>query len=275
MESFSIPTTEVESGSTNVHPNWLELPKDVTANILQRLGTIEILTSACKVCPLWWNICKDPHMWRTIHMTKINYSRCCRNHNYVENLVKISRNAVARSSGQLEDIAIYYFATDDLLAYIADCSGHLRCLLLERCERLSDKGFREVVQKLPFLKELDISNNNQLSKESIEIVGRCCPLLKSLKYGRLAEGSDRINDEAFAIAKTMPRLQHLKISGNELSNDGVLAILDGCPLLESLDLTLCILCLSKSLEERCLEKIKKFGLPPLLDYSSSDDEFYF
>ncbi|KAJ1427621.1 F-box/LRR protein [Sesbania bispinosa] len=35
-----------------IGPNWLELPRDVTANILQRLGVVEIVTSACQVCPL-------------------------------------------------------------------------------------------------------------------------------------------------------------------------------------------------------------------------------
>jgi len=104
---------------SSVQPNWLELPRDVTANILQRLGAIEILASACQVCPLWWNICKDPHMWHTVHITNFRYSPCSR-YNYGDNLTKICRNAVARSCGQLEDIAIDYIGTDDLLGYIAD-----------------------------------------------------------------------------------------------------------------------------------------------------------
>jgi len=116
MESSSIPTTEVENESTTVHRNWLELPRDVTANILQRLGTIEILSSACKVCPLWWNICKDPHMWRTIRTTRLDYAR----YNYGNNLVKIFRTAVERSCGQVEDIDIEEIGTDDLLKHIVD-----------------------------------------------------------------------------------------------------------------------------------------------------------
>jgi hypothetical protein len=112
----SIPATEVEMESTTDQPNWLELPRDITANILQRLTTIEIVTSACQVCPLWWNICKDPLMWRTVHMTKLRHS----SYNHGNNLVKICHYAVARSCGQLEDIEIEYFGTDDLLAFIAD-----------------------------------------------------------------------------------------------------------------------------------------------------------
>ena len=102
--------------STTVHPNWLELPRDVTANILHRLGSIEILFSACKVCPLWWNICKDPYMWRTIRMKGLFYFRLTNGYN----LVKILRNAVERSCGQAEDIDIEEIGTDDLLKHIAD-----------------------------------------------------------------------------------------------------------------------------------------------------------
>jgi len=97
------------------NPNWLELPRDITQNILQRLGTIEIITSVCQVCPIWWNICKDPLMRRTIRMTMMHFSR----YNYAD-LVKICRKAVEQSCGQLETIDIEYFGTDDLLKYIAD-----------------------------------------------------------------------------------------------------------------------------------------------------------
>jgi len=51
----------------------LNFQKDITMNILQRLDTLEIVTSASVVCPLWWNICKDPLIWRTIDlMTNIS-----------------------------------------------------------------------------------------------------------------------------------------------------------------------------------------------------------
>lgn len=104
----SMPQSEIPIG-----PNWLELPRDLTANIIQRLGTVEIVTSACQVCSLWWNICKDPFMWRTICTTDLNlrYS--------ISDLVKICCYAVERSSGHLEDIDIEYFCTDDILKLIA------------------------------------------------------------------------------------------------------------------------------------------------------------
>jgi len=48
---------------TNTNPNWIELSKDVTSNILQRLGAVEILTNTRNVCPYWWNVCKPLHVF--------------------------------------------------------------------------------------------------------------------------------------------------------------------------------------------------------------------
>ncbi|PNX90020.1 F-box protein skip19 [Trifolium pratense] len=110
MMACSIPT----DNNTTI-PNWLDLPVEITANILQRLNTIDIVTSACKVCPLWENICKDPLMWRTIRMRYNDASPYIFNH---VDLVKICRFAVKQSCGHLEDIDIDYFCTDDLLRYI-------------------------------------------------------------------------------------------------------------------------------------------------------------
>ncbi|KAI5407329.1 hypothetical protein KIW84_053545 [Lathyrus oleraceus] len=250
-------------------PNWLDLPRDVTANILQRLGTIEILTSASQVCSLWWNICKDPCMWRTINITKYGYKHSMRNK---DKFVKICRNAIERSCGQVEDIDIEHFATDDLLAYIADnCAGHLRHMRIAMCAELSDKGFCESVKKMSQLETLDISYQTQLSKDSLEIIGRYCPLLKTLKC-RWIVANDRENDVSFAIAKTMPGLHHLKICGNMPSEDGVLVILDGCPFLKYLDLKECCCYYNiERLEKRCRENVMDFRPPSLHCYSSRYD----
>ncbi|KEH34613.1 putative F-box/LRR-repeat protein 23 [Medicago truncatula] len=196
-------------------------------------------------------------------------------YNYGDNLVKIFCNAVERSCGQVEDINIEEIGTDDLLKYIVDnCACHLRCLRLANCARLSERGFIEAVKKLSQLEEIELSHNLQLSNDSLEVVGRCCPLLKSLKYSLLP--SDYIGQDvcSFAIAKTMPRLLHLKISGDMPGDDGIQAILDGCHLLESFDLGGCYAYYySQSLEKRCREQIN-FFVPPTQDCDSSDYDSY-
>ena len=126
MASRSISAMDAECKSI-ARPNWLQLPRDITANILQRLDTIEIVTNACQVCPQWWNICKDPLMWRTIRMIDLDASdydlvEICRyaiERSSGHDLVEICRYAIERSSGHLEIIEIESFCNDDLLECIA------------------------------------------------------------------------------------------------------------------------------------------------------------
>jgi F-box/leucine-rich repeat protein 2/20 len=65
----------------------------------------------------------------------------------------------------------------------------------------------------------------------------------------------------------MSRLSCLDIKGNRLTDVGLLAILDGCPLLEYLDIQECYnLSLGESLRKRCIENIKDLRLP-ILNYN--------
>ena len=101
------------SSSSEECRNWLELPRDVTVSILQRLGTIEILETAQKVCMLWRNISKDPSMWNSIDMRNLGDL-----HDMDYDLEKMCIHAIDRSCGHLQDIHIQNFGADNLLAYI-------------------------------------------------------------------------------------------------------------------------------------------------------------
>ncbi|XP_058783519.1 putative F-box/LRR-repeat protein 23 [Vicia villosa] len=236
MESNSIPTLEVENDSTKV-PNWLDLPIDLTTNILLRLDVCEILTSACGVCSLWWNICKDPLMWRTINLgDQFEFPSKFR---FTLDLEKICFDAVKRSCDHLEEVDLDQCATDDLLKCIANNGSHLHSMRLLECWQISNHGFCEAVRKLQQLEKVDISLSH-LSVDSLEVLGRSCPRLKSLKYylsKRLLYY--RSDARAFVVAETMPGLCHLDFRGHELSDVGLVAILDNCPLLKSLDIRRC------------------------------------
>ena len=147
---------------------------------------------------------------------------------------------------------------------------NLRCLDLRGCGPIfSEETLIKVAKKLPLLEELDISYY-YLSSRSVEAIGTWCPRLRSLKLNNVKgvyypKGGRGNDDEAFAIAKTMPNLQHLQLIGNRLTKAGLLAILDGCPLLEieSLDVRDCFnLNLQGSLGKRCVEQIKELGYIP-------------
>ncbi|CAL5196112.1 unnamed protein product [Lathyrus oleraceus] len=241
-------------------PNWLELPKDVTLKILQLLGAVEIVMIARQVCPMWRNICMNPSMWKSIEMIKVL--------NSPYDLEKICMYAVDHGGDHVEEINVEFFATDKLIKKIAERTSNLRRIRISKCSKISDKVFIDAAKKFPLLEELELSFND-LTKESLEAIGKNCPLLKTLKFNRTYKGINcssykgfKCNKEALAIATTMPRLQHLDLWGNKLTNEGLMAILDGCPDLKSLDIRMCYnIVLRGNLAKRCYENIKKFRHP--------------
>ncbi|XP_062022687.1 putative F-box/LRR-repeat protein 23 [Rosa rugosa] len=236
--------------------SWTELPDDVTAMILSRLGAIEILKTAQKVCMTWRKISKDPLVWCRIdlHHDGSYYSP------YVhQQLDKMCRQAIDRSCANLVDISIQDFGNDALLEYITDSSPRIRRLRLDSCP-VTDKGLSKVASKLPLLEDLEISHTNSCSRESLEAIGRSCPLLTSFKYKdgwQVWFKFDDTNEQALAIAGTMHGLRHLQLLGNAVTTDGLAKILDSCPHLESLDLRYCFnLNLGGDLQRRCSTQVK-------------------
>ncbi|CAI9302791.1 unnamed protein product [Lactuca saligna] len=301
--------------------NWLELPSDVMANILYRVGVVGILENARKVCTTWHKICEDPSMWRVIHMKKISglsqQLQKMRKHGvgeiegqfvyikvgsfayeqlipkiwwhamdqsqdqlvdikgvgfaYDKLIQEMCKHAVDQSQGQLVDITIVDFACDRLLQYVADRSSQLKRLEFVSCKRSGHWNLTRALRKFPMLEELNLYKI-KISEEDIETAGRCCPMLKTLKvnqetccwwHGRPGEKSKMIrNRTAVAIGENLPELRHLELIGNNMTNIGLEAILNGCCHLELLDLRECFyLDLKGDLGKKCLEKIKCVKLP--------------
>lgn len=123
----------------------------------------------------------------------------------------------------------------------------LKSLQLSLCHRVSNEGFAEAISRLPQLEELDVTFCS-LHGSVCDTIGRACRELKcfrlnerwSILQSEFApyEGMDD-DTEALGIANTMPGLQNLQLIGNNLTNDGLMAILDGCPHLQSLDIRQC------------------------------------
>ncbi|KAI3508585.1 hypothetical protein L1887_23593 [Cichorium endivia] len=242
--------------------NWLDLPYDVMANILYRVGVIDILENAQKVCTTWHKICKDPAMWRVIHM-KILYPNT--------QIREMCKDAVNRSQGQLVDIGIVDFVNDELLQYIADRSSQLKRLNIEGGLPDVLGNWAQAFKKFAFLEELDLYRT-RISKKAIETAGRCCPMLKTLKvnhenciywHGGTDEESLMVrNNTAIAIGFNLPGLRHLELIGNNMTNIGLLVILVGCRHLESLDLRQCLyIDLKGDVGKECIEKIKCLKFP--------------
>ncbi|KAK9065012.1 hypothetical protein SSX86_016395 [Deinandra increscens subsp. villosa] len=244
--------------------NWLELPSDLMVNILQRVGVIEVLENAQKVCTAWREICKDPAMWRVIHMQKFPGPR-----ESPTAYQKMCKLAVDRSQGQVVDLKIIGFCDEELLEYVVDRSSQLKRLEILCCWGDMYGIWAEAFKKLPLLEELSLG---EISPEDIEAAGRYCPSLKKLKVNQEVnelwvgnDGEESIliqNEMALVIGKNLPQLTHLELIENSMSNLGLQAILDGCCHLESLDLRRCFyLDLKGDLGKRCSQQIKDLKLP--------------
>ncbi|KAL8468593.1 hypothetical protein ACS0TY_031692 [Phlomoides rotata] len=256
-----IPVTIASSSAPQ--PPWIELPKDITANILKRLGAVEILKSAQKVCSTWRRVSHDPSMWRVIDLE--NPERL------MEQYDLTCRQAVDRSQGQLVDLSLTYFGDDELINYVAYPSSDLKRLTLQVCSGLTGKGLVGAVKKLPLLEDLHLTIMPSIEAADVEAIGISCPMLKSFTFNRNGFSNPSVkynldepnpNKYALAIAENMPNLCHLSLIGNSIDNEGLESILDGCSNLESLDLRQCFgLDLQQGLGKRCSKQIKHFKSP--------------
>ncbi|KAH6832015.1 hypothetical protein C2S53_000176 [Perilla frutescens var. hirtella] len=213
-------------------PPWTELPLDVTAAIMQRVGTKEILQSVQKVCATWREVCRNPVTWRVINIRNSDPLRA-RECNI------ICRCAVHRSQGQLIDLTMENFGDDDLIGHIAERSSNLRRLTIACAGGLYNilgTALTRAVTELPTLEELHLLIPFYIDIGDLGSIGISCPMLKSFTFNRrFSQG----NKDTLAIAENMPNLCHLRLFCNGLDNDELQAILDGCPHLKSLDLRRC------------------------------------
>ncbi|KAJ3688884.1 hypothetical protein LUZ61_018048 [Rhynchospora tenuis] len=224
--------------------SWAELKVDVLILIFLKLGTMEVLRVAGSVCRSWRKVVKEePILWRRINMRSHGYYR-----SDAFKLIDPAQLAIDRSGGRLEEFAATYFADDNLLRYLCDRTSVLKKLNLSSGGQLSAAAIAEIAKRQPLLEEIEISFG-PFSKKLTEILGTACPHLKSFRLIHTCytmpppdpDNEEEISndDEALGIAKTMHQLRHLKLIGNRLTNEGLTAILDGCPHLETLDIRGC------------------------------------
>ncbi|XP_076949268.1 putative F-box/LRR-repeat protein 23 [Bidens hawaiensis] len=231
------------------------------SDILQRHSVIDRLKNAQLVCAAWHEICEDPTMWRVVYVDRYK-DRCG-----TEQFQEMWKHVVNKSQGQLVDLTAVDFCDRSLFRYVVDRSSQLRRLELVWYHHGFYENWSKVFRKLPLLEELNFVDA-LFSKEDVEALGRYCPLLKTLKVNEKPAkfwADDWYaciqNELALAIGKNLPKLTHLELTGNGMSNIGLQAVLDGCCHLKSLDLRQCwYIDLKGELGKRCSQQIKHLKL---------------
>lgn len=108
--------------------------------------------------------------------------------------------------------------------------------------KMSDSIVEQVAGRLSSVTFLDLSYCGKIGTRALEAIGKHCKMLSRLCWNLHPldmVGKPSKNDEAHAIATTMPKLKHLEIAYVCLDTTSVLEIISNCPELEFLDLRGC------------------------------------
>uniref|UniRef100_A0A5B7A0Y9 F-box protein FBW2 n=1 Tax=Davidia involucrata TaxID=16924 RepID=A0A5B7A0Y9_DAVIN len=215
--------------------HWDELIPDALGLIFRNLSLEEMLTVIPRVCKSWGNAVMGPYCWQEIDIEE--WSQHCQ----PENLDRMLQMLIARSCGSLRKLCISGLSTDQSFSFIADHAKSLQTLRLPRSE-ISDSIVEQVAGRLSSITFLDVSYCRKIGAPALEVIGKHCKFLTGLRRTmHPLEVIDKLSqdDEALAIAATMPKLKHLEMAYLLVCTKSVLAILANCHELELLDVRGC------------------------------------
>ncbi|KAL6659443.1 hypothetical protein ACP70R_003483 [Stipagrostis hirtigluma subsp. patula] len=247
------------------------LPRDVLFDVFLRLGPREIMRGAERACTGWRRAAvEEPALWRRVDMTAVpTLSR--------RRWQAMSRAAVDRGAGQCE--AFSGPCDDDLLLYLVERAPSLRSLHLSH-DNVSKIALNvEILERLPLLEDVEISLSyfsDYVSQKLFESICQACPGLKKLRMSfdvcHDSNYYDDYMDSYVGDAYTIPvmcELRSLELLCYDLTAAGLTAILDNCPLLETLNISSGnIIIMDEELQAKCA-RVKNLTLP-----CYSDDEYY-
>ncbi|GLT93781.1 hypothetical protein SLE2022_115550 [Rubroshorea leprosula] len=216
---------------------WDELIPDALGLIFRSLSLQEVLTVIPRVCKSWNKVVSGPYCWQDIDIEE--WSSYCRQ---PEKIGRMLEMLIRRSSGSIRKLCISRLQKDtDFSLIVENAAASLQALQLPRGE-MSDSIVEQTAGRLATITFLDLSYCCKIGPRALEAIGKHCKVLVSLRRNmHPLDNADKPpqDDEANAIAATMPRLKHLEMAYNLVSTTGVLKILASCSELEYLDLRGC------------------------------------
>ncbi|XP_010939675.2 F-box protein FBW2 isoform X1 [Elaeis guineensis] len=231
---FFSSSVENMEGSSEFR-GWDELIPDALGLIFRNLSLQEILTVVPRVCKAWRRAASGPYCWQDIDIEE--WSQRCK----PEHLDRMLQMLIAWSCDSFRRLSVSGLPSDSLFSFIADHAGSLQTLELPRSE-ISDSIVEHVAPRLSNITFLDVSYCKKIGARALEAFGKHCKALVGLRRRmHPLEVADKAcqDDEAHAIACTMPKLRHLEMAYHLLTTHGVLEILSQCRDLEYLDVRGC------------------------------------
>lgn len=128
-------------------------------------------------------------------------------------------------------------------SFAASSASSLQTLRLARSE-MNDSVIEQIAGRLTTITFLDLSYCRKIGSSALEAIGKHCKLLVSLNRNmHPLDTADKklsqADDEANAIATTMPSLKFLEMAYRVICTESIIKIISNCPKLEFLDLRGC------------------------------------
>ncbi|KAG4140718.1 hypothetical protein ERO13_D06G035150v2 [Gossypium hirsutum] len=215
---------------------WDQLHPDLLGLIFINLSLQELLTVIPPVCKSWSKVVRGSHCWQDIDL--FQWSIRWKPHQ----LDRMLRMLVTRSSGSLCSLHVAGLRNDSIFSFITENAVSLQVLRLSG-SLISDSIVKQTAQRLSTLTFLDLTCCPKIGAQALEAIGKYCKLLDTLCRDMMfldVLGKVEVEDEANAIAGTMPRLKHLDLGFLLISTEFVLNILSRCHQLERLIINVCV-----------------------------------
>ncbi|KAL8476208.1 hypothetical protein ACS0TY_028752 [Phlomoides rotata] len=242
-------------------PKWDELIPDALGLIFKNLSLSEVLTAVPRVCKSWRRAVTGPYCWQEIDIEEWSKN------NKPEIVDRMLRLLITRSSGSLRKLSVSGLSNDDTVLFIANHAQSLRTLRLPRSE-INEAIVGKATVMMSTLTSLDLSYCISIGAHALEAIGKNCKSLTSLR--RIMHPLEVINkhsqdDEALAIASTMPRLKNLEIAYLLVGTSSIIEILENCKHLELLDVRGCW---NVNLDDKFVKSFTKLRVvgPLVFDY---------
>ncbi|XP_042478225.1 F-box protein FBW2-like [Macadamia integrifolia] len=226
---------------------WNELFPDVLWLIFSKISFEEKLTVIPRICKSWRKVVLGLYCWQVIDILAWSHYRpkqlAWKGINFEEwifQLDQMLRMLIIRCSGAPRKLCVSDIPNDAIFSFIANHASSLETLQMPG-SKISDSIVEKVAGKMCAITFLDLSYCDNIGALALEAFGSNCRLLSSLKRNMHSPSLSGVcqDDEARAIASTMPELKHLEIADTNITTEGVLDILSGCQKLVFLDVRGC------------------------------------
>ncbi|KAK4353081.1 hypothetical protein RND71_028599 [Anisodus tanguticus] len=214
---------------------WDELIPDALGLIFRNLSIQEVLTIVPRVCKSWGKAVRGPYCWQEIDIEEWSKNRC------PDKLDRMLQLLITRSSGCPRKLCVSGLSQEPSFSFIANNAKSLQMLRLPKSE-IGDSYVEEVAGMFSNITFLDISYCIKIGARALEAMGKHCKYLTGLR--RTVHPLEVINklsqdDEALAIANTMPNLKQLEIAYMLVGTTSIIEVLKNCRHRELLDVRGC------------------------------------